>query len=454
MAQQTALKRNEATPLKRGRPPGSRNKTPAEKAAENPKAFDYSRFKLTFQKPADFYRYLAGYPERTGLCAYLYRLKPLVDNGLIGNDETHCYQTTNEAEMSEEFMAATYGRGLYMLVLNDANRPKGQSEMCRTWFDCGMAPKAPQYDPRTLKLGESKNLDEINRLLNIGVLIRDTNGQPRIRTEADGAPPPAAAAMHNGPPTTADMIGKDVLGQVLLSVINRGSESPHQSVKDTIDMARLMIPEHKPIDVDTIVERVVSRLAPQAQPVDPFSNYERMENFISKVRGPAGVVAAAVDADSSPATWLPHVPGILSEIRGLFREVFQDVQTMRTNGNGQAAQNGQPQQQQRQPMTLEDRVEEVARLGYTKMQEGVQGWDYASYVWFHHPGGAEVFAMLEPGGAAGLIGLASMNPKTRPLVNDPAVRAKLESFLTDFFTFSPNLQEADSLPAAAAGSEA
>jgi hypothetical protein len=441
MAQQATLNRTAPTAAntpRMGRPPGSRNKTSEEKRLSGKeKVFDYARYKQTFQKPADFYLYLAGYPDKTGLLGYVYRLRPRIDLSLIGIEETYIHTTTVETEMTEEFIAEQFGRGFYMLVLNDANRPKGQTEVCKTWFDCGTAQKAPQYDPRTLCLGEPKNLDEINRLLNAGILVRDSStSPPRVRTNSDGAPPAAAVApAHNG---AGDPFARVDMGAVLLSLINRGSANPHDTVKDTIEIARMLQPVTPPLDVETIVERVVARLGGKAKgegrEFDAFATYERMEGFLSKFRGPAAAAsAAAVDSGDS---WAPHLKGIFAEARGLLAEGFAAFRELKENGDG--AINVTPQQNGGHPqpmMKMEQRIEQVFRLGYQKMQEGVTGFDYAAWVCSFHPGGLEVYKTLEPTGAVGLIALAAMNPQARVVVNDPQIRPQLEVFLTDFFSF-------------------
>lgn len=456
MAQQAMLKRTGSVTengVKIGRPPGARNKTSEEKRLSGKrKVFDYSRFKQSFQKPADFYLYLESYPDKTGLMAYVYRLKPRIDLSLIGIDETSIHTTTAESEMTEEFVGNTWGRGLYMLTLNDANRPKGQTEVCKTWFDCSTALKAPQYDPRTLCLGESKNLDEINRLLNAGVLVRDNaNGAPRLRTESDGTPAPvAAAAPGNG---SGDPFARVDMGAVLLGLINRGSANPHDTVKDTIEIARMLQPATPALDVETIVERVVARLGGKpnggGREMDAFAMYERMDGFLSKFRGPATVVSASAAAVDSGDSWAPHLKGIFAEARGLLAEGFAAFRELKHNGDGAInvtpQQNGGPQ-----PMTMEQRIEQVFRLGYQKMQEGVTGFDYAAWVCSFHPGGLEVYKTLEPTGAVGLIALAAMNAQARVVVNDPQIRPQLEIFLGDFFSFDADGTTGEESAAAAA----
>ena len=259
-------------------------------------------------------------------------------------------------------------------------------------------------------------------------------------TDVAGAPQPPAAP--GAPNPSGELLGRDVLGQLILGLVNRGSANPHDTVKDTIEIARMLQPPTPPIDVETIVERVVARLGGKAngggREVDAFANYERMETFLSKFRGPAAAVAASAAAVDSGDSWAPHLKGIFAEARGLLAEGFAAFRELKQNGDG--AINVTPQQNggHQQPMTMEQRIEQVFRLGYQRMQEGVTGFDYAAWVCSFHPGGLEVYKTLEPTGAVGLIALAAMNPQARVVVNDPQIRPQLEVFLTDFFSFDPD----------------
>ena len=228
---------------------------------------------------------------------------------------------------------------------------------------------------------------------------------------------------------------------MILGLVNRGSANPHDTVKDTIEIARMLQPQAPAIDVEGIVERVAARLKPHGVGrEDPFANYERMEQFISKVRGPA-TTAGALGSEVAAAAadgWAPHLGNILAQARAFLPELvgaFREFRVQPQNGHAQQpGQNGA----QPQPMTMEQRIEYVFRLGYQRMQEGVTGFDYAAWVCSFHPGGLEVYRFLEPSGAAGLIALAAMNPQARVVVNDPAIRPQLELFLTDFFSFDPD----------------
>lgn len=457
MAQQATVKRaakSTETPVKMGRPPGSRNKTGEERRLTGKrKVFDYLRWKLSFQKPADFYLYLEGYPDKTGLMAYVYRLKPRIDLSMIGIDETAIHTTMAESEMTEDFIGATFGRGLYMLTLNDANRPKGQTEVCRTWFDCATAQKPPQYDPRTLCLAEPKNLDEVNRLLNMGVLVRDNGtAAPRLRTEQDGAPAPIAAA---APAASGELFGRDFQRELLMGLITQRSANPHDTVKDTIEIARMLIPAAPAVDLESMVERVVAKLKGNGggRELDAFANYERMETFIGKFRGPVAAVAGAVEGGDAGASWAPHLPGILIQARAMIPELVGAFRMLKAETNGH--QNGAGQQNGGQrPMTIEERIEAVLREGYQRMNEGVKGFDFAAYVCNFVDGGLDVYKTIEPMGAVGLIALGAMKPETRALVNDPKIRPQLEAFLEDFFSFDPDVPSGELPPPGSASASA
>jgi hypothetical protein len=458
MAQQSEVKTAE-TVNKGGRPKGSTDKAPRAKPAKTAPVFDYQRSRVTFQKAEDFYAYLAGYPDSKGLMGYVFRTKPKIDHSMIGISQTSIYQTTNKEELTEEFVADKFGRGEYMVILKDENRPKGQTEACRTWFKCPLAEKPPQYDPRTLLLSETSNLDEINRLLNLGVLVRDgANSAPRVRNTNDAPAPPPAAALP-GSNGSGDVLGRDVIGQLLLALVNKGTANPADAVKSTIEMAKAIAPP--PVDFEGMVERVVARLSRRngngQQDDDAFTTYERMDAFLSKFRpavtGQVLTDAAPAASLSDPASWLPHLPGVFHELRGLIRDVGQEIRTSRQNGNGHApqAQNGAgPQIGAPQPMTLDQRIEEIATLGFAQMGMGTKGWDFAAYVCHHHPGGLEVYRFLEPGGTAGVIGLCALNPAVRPILNDSERRAQLEAFLDDFFDFDASPEASGSAAAGAA----
>lgn len=441
MAQQPVLKRaQQANGVEIGRPAGSRNAKPKVKK------WDYSRPKQTIQKFEEFLDYLAGYPDKTGLMGYVYRLRPRIDLSLIGIQETSIIQTHVMDDLTEEKIGEMFGRGHYMVKLHDGNRPRGQQECCRTWIELDQHEKPPQYDPLTLCLAEPKNADEINRQINAGVFVREHGGLVRLRTEADGAPPkrePAAPVVAPPPPAPAgvDLIGgREVVGQIVLAALQRGNTS----IQDTIAMAREL--RGKDIDVAELVRQVAAELKPNGSGVDPaeafLSNLQKWSGVIDKIRG--APVAAAAGETVAPAAgggadaWAPHLAGIFTQGRAFLAEAVAAYRTLRTeNGNGHPPANGvQPMPPQaNRPLSLHEATEEVLMLGYAKMTEGVTGFDFAAYVCNHHPGGLEVYKALDSaGGTVGTLALCAMNPSARNLVNGPE-RPKLEAFLNDFFSY-------------------
>jgi hypothetical protein len=435
---------------KGGRPLGSTNRN------KNSGGFDYEKPKATtFTQSKDFQEFIAGYPNKHGLLGYLYRVYPAIDLSLIGNTENSIHKTASEVEMTEEWISSRFGRGRYQLRVIDSNRPGGHQEVAKTFFDCMNAEKLPQYDPRTLCLADPKNLDEVNRLLNAGILIRDPsmNGAPRINT----SPPAAAAAM-----SYSDPFGRIDMGNLFMTLLDRGKKDPHETVQDVIAVAKqLTVPP--PVDIEAIMERVVARLAPKQNPdLDALAVYERIDGFLNKIRPAAGSESSR-RAPTGPAAWAPYISPILQEARALIPEIMLGLRELRAERAGavqngvhhmpQHTQPGQPNGAQRpQPrpaapaeapivagapaevVPLSKRIEEVVTLGFQRMREGMRGEDYANWVIGFYPGGREVFDFLVDAGCTdGVIALAASHPQGRLLVNDPETRQQITSFLDDFF---------------------
>ncbi len=168
------------------------SKAPDKARPKAPPPIDYTATRQTFQKSETFERYIAGYPDASGLLAYVYRLSPKIDLTLIGVRESHILKIANTDQMNRAWLASEKGRGHYMLTLTDANREKGQQQLCKTWFEIDDPEVGPPvYDPRTLLLAAPENADEVNRLLNAGVLVRDATGAPRLKGNGDVHPAPA-----------------------------------------------------------------------------------------------------------------------------------------------------------------------------------------------------------------------------------------------------------------------
>jgi hypothetical protein len=460
MAQQATVKRvSNAPPAVNTRrvPPRAETHRPFKSAGK----FDYTAYRRTVNKPEEFAAYLAGYPDKSGLILYAYRLLPRIDLTLVNHRETSIAKISDVAQMNPDWIAERFGRGKYLMRLNDANRDKGQTEVVKTWFDLDDCEKPAVYDLRTLVLSAPENIDEVNRLVSSGVLIRDASGAPRIRTEADGP----ATGSHNGNGAghgTGELVSRDMIGQVLMKLITQSVENPADRVKQSIEIAKLLSPPAAPVlSIDQLADQVVARLSlnggSQAS-ADPFDQWERIERFLAKARGTDGATAAAA-APAGESSWFREAVNFLTALAQATPLVLNGLDQLQRRrmamtaapGNGRAA-NGGPQQLPQQ-MTLAERVAEVLQLGFAKMNEGVNGWDFAAYVCIHHAGGLEVYKFLEPNGTAGVLGLCAMNPVAAPIVSDPAKRPMIEAFLNDFFNYDADAgsgeEEAEPLDGAA-----
>lgn len=446
MAQQTTVKRPATVPEK----PAAAPPKPRAKAA---KVFDYAKFRQSIRDEKDFSSYLAGYPNKTGILAYLYRLVPAIDNSLIGIGENSIYKTSNVAEMTRDFIASKFGRGKYMLKLSDANRAKGETEACRTWFFVDDPDLTPIYDPRTLKLGDPENQDEVVRLFNAGVLVRDAaTGAPRLKTESDTVQPAAAA----GTGANGDLLSRDLVSQVLLKVISAGAQNPGDTMKQAIDIAKMLQPaQTQPqLSVEQIAELVAARLERTVTRTngdgDFFQTYERVEAFIQKVKGPPPVTVS-----EGASGWITLAGTLLERLDRWAPAIVQAIQTRQSQPRRVNGHRRQPEAQQTEQaqLSLADRIAQIAQLGFQKMSEGINGFDFAAYVCNYMPGGLEVYQLLEPQGPAGVMGFAAMNPQMAPMMSNPEKRAQVETFLSEFFEYSPDPVPSE-LPSEAVGAGA
>jgi hypothetical protein len=437
--------------------------TPAKKTGRPRKPLpDYGIFNHTFGRSEDFAAFLSGYPPSTGLMAYVYRLRPRIDFGLIGRDETNILETPHIDQMTAGYIASQFGRGKYQLRLTDSNRPQHQRQICKTWFLLEDEEKAPVYDIRTLVLSAQDNTDEVNRQIQLGALVRDQNGTPRLRTASDG--PGGGVIYMNGsqPPQngTSDMDG--LIKTAFATLLTRMTETPGERFSNTIEMAKLLQPA-QPAGVDQIAERVAEKLGVTgAGKSDPFLVWERVEGFVSKVRGDGNGAAAAngggggiirdIAALMAAATqFLPTAVNTFEYVRQQRGRIQISVapphvppgaaapgmpfQPAAAAAAPQMPVTAQQPQGQEQLAPLHERIATVAMIGYGEMIRGIRGLDFASWVCNYYPGGREVFAFLDPNGTDGFLRLMQGNPAAAPVLADAGQLSQLRAFLDEFFSY-------------------
>jgi hypothetical protein len=406
--------------------------------------FDYSKFKLAIHDVNEFIRFVESYPDQTGLMAYFYRLVPKIDLSMVGQRETNIFETSQIEQMMPGFIENKFGRGKYMVKLTDANKPQNERERARSWYKLEDSEKPPVYDIRTLRLADPDNLDEVARQIQMGNLVRDAAGAPRVRTSQDGFP---VTPNDSNEPPSKELLSKDALGQILVKMIDRAQVSPFEMLKQSVEIGKLMTPAQPALSVETVIEQVITRLHGSAPRGDSFDSalktYERMEQVFMRIRGPE----PAVVTGDNPSSWAAILPGMLDRAEKMIPMIFMGIERLRSRP-GRA---GNPQQQRGATAmpNMAERIAEVMMIGLQKMQEGVSGFDFAAWVCNWHEGGIEIYRFLAPRGAVGVLGFAAMNPQAAPFLSDPQTREKVETFLNDFFTYDPDAGEAEEvLPAA------
>lgn len=431
----------------RGRPPGSRARPPGQSRTE---PWDYTLFRRSITRPDDFMDYMRGYPGPEGVTLFLYRVLPKIDLSLIGLRESNIQKGgySDLSLFSFEAVSEKWGNGTYNIRVADGNRPEGQKEVVKSCpykiSDAG----APVYDIRTLVLGNQENIDEVNRQIAAGVLIRAADGFPRLRTEVDnvasGGPAPAGGG---GVPLN------DLVTKVMAGVIEKATTSPKDQLAQSIELARMLTPPV--VDIEAAIDRSLSRLGIKGGNTleSEIDTYDRVARLLKRLT-PGGGDSPTVVNGVVEESWAPHLTGIISEVRAFLPELISAWgQLTGGRNNPVMAQQAPPQtppptsgvqtppapgtQAGAQPMTLEQKIEEVFTLGLHQLQQGGAGFDFATWVCSFYPGGLEVYKYLDPHGTAGVMALLSMHPRGRAIANDAELRPKLEKFLDDFFEFDP-----------------
>lgn len=440
------------------------------KPGPKPKPFDYQKPKQAFRRPEDFTAWMAGYPDKSGVMAYFYRLTPRIDLSRIGIDTTAIHHTTKPEEMTADFCAGRFGRGKYMLKYTDAN--KKPEEMARTWFEIDDPDAAaPVYDVRTLLLNHPANGDEVARLLHSGILIRDSEfSSPRVRSEADRPVPvvaPAATPAAVPVAVSAAAVSPSVADSIVLKLLDRAmpSATPQTAtevLKQSFDIADRLRPQTVAgPSLEDIVERVVSRLnKPAASAPNELETWEKMNAFFERLglnQKPAAV------AEGSPA-WVgvltsladrlltPLVPVAVSFMMSKSRPPGPVAVPPRQVAGPPAVDSGMP------PAPFPDsfpaflpesapimsRIQQVVQFALEKQAAGVAGFRFASWLCAFYPGGSDIYRMMErAGGTGAALGMVAMVPELSGAMQDPMQAAALESWLDDFFTFNADIESDD-----------
>jgi hypothetical protein len=380
--------------------------------------------------------------EWRGMKIYVYRLWPVIDR----KEKEHFLSKLQEP-CDEDFLLSTFGTGKYYLRLNNKQGNTIASHTVSVYNQ----QHPPRVNPEEVVVSDPEN-DRYFKTWGKPQPAPDSNGGvvadiARAALEGNRRPSLDPQILGLWEKTNAE---RDNLAQRLVEL---SQKQPAQPTAEPIVVLREML-------------GLMREMQPPAQPpppvpaADPFQVWERIEGFLQKARGPEP--APVLAENDSTTSMLQAIAGIMQSAPQVIHAVISGVDYLRRERAGGAGQPGGtamsgPQshpepaatEDTEQPeMTLEQRIEEVMTLGYAHMQQGVGGAEFASWVCGQYPRGPEVFATLAPHGSAGVLALMSMSPQSRAVVNDPAVRPRLEEFLNEFFSFDPAPEAAQFAPAA------
>ena len=202
------------------------------------KPLRFAEGKQTFQNESVFWRFVSEYPgrvpgmSRNGISIFVFRLWPVVDNGLIDKRDAWQEVISDETKWNREYLEGEYGGGVLMLKLMDANAtPK---ERARTFIRFDDPEAEPKLNLRTLDLHASKNASYIDRLVARGELVRNEDGSVSLKTGSVAAgaggpvaPPNVYSYVGAVPSATAPPTGEYGVPQgILAKIVERALAVP------------------------------------------------------------------------------------------------------------------------------------------------------------------------------------------------------------------------------------
>lgn len=292
-------------------------------AAALPVALDYERTRQQFKRFEDFERFVAGYPESSGVSFSCYRLRPVINLKLIGEKKTSI--KVSPEPLTADLLRSEFGNGEYMVIMNDANnRAPKSTEVARSWVSINEPDCDPVLDPRALVLDSKENAAYIRELLALGVLVRDEGGDVKVKTDSSAAlvermekkidalsekkEAAAVPAVASGPRAASE----DVMGKAFLVLVEKAlNQSNQPSAIDTAFKIAERLAPPAAGGMSPILEKAIERLllrelspdrpaAEASAASDPLAFIDKLTNMKESLERlgmvPASPAAASVAA--------------------------------------------------------------------------------------------------------------------------------------------------------------
>lgn len=173
-----------------------------------------------------FFRVTREYQPRNGTTTYVYRLWPVIDRrlGPLGPNSTSYIDKTAEPITDENCLLRKFGSGEYSVCFTDSNRPRGQTQICRTKLSLRHEELPPVLDLSELVLGDPLNKSYIDGLRARGVAVGGDDEEN----------------MRPADPVTAQMteVAAEVIREHMKTKKSSGSDIPSAAIDVMADASR------------------------------------------------------------------------------------------------------------------------------------------------------------------------------------------------------------------------
>jgi len=253
--------------------------TPVAEGAEAPASAAPLKPKRKMS-PAELFRLVAEYPDRSGLLLYVYRLWPVIKK------PPRKQAIMKATSLTEDELLSRWGSGQYQIMLTDANAP-GRS--CRSIVDIKDVEHPPVIEPGTLSMDAPENQDYIAEQRGKGNLPGDDMAENQASSVAvKEVVDFSREVLHNN---RAQSDGGAKSLEVLANVYEkaRAGTDPLALLAKLKELLPAPAPSGDSVLVKSLLEqntlllsKLIDNRAPAAGAADPLKQYAQIDELVER----------------------------------------------------------------------------------------------------------------------------------------------------------------------------
>ncbi len=388
--------------------------------------------------PAEFFQLCANYGDKAATCFYIYRLWPVINRSLAGIKNSYIEKAVT---LDASTLLRSHGSGKYQVRFTDSNRPRGMTEVYRTFVEFNEPDQPAVLDVRELDRGHRDNQSYIQGLVNRGLMPKEGE-----EMAGDGVKEVVGLARDMmqkmtdkpGKPEGSDLDRALQIMQALkpnadpmelalkIAEMSRKDDGSNSMVKGLMDSQK------------ELVALLIKAREPAPAAENPFGPVDSVLGLLDKLG-----VKIGGRSSISETSWVDRLPEMLNAGATLLQSF-----AMLRAGSAAAV----PSPAAAVPATVETRVPEIvsavpenggsvlnpmrlAAVGQKAVlafQRGMSGDAFAEALVSLEDDGEQVYRVLYTLGSANILGMIKGLPVWSQLAEH---EAKISTFIADFLSY-------------------